>query len=249
MQIDWWTFALQVVNVLVLLWLLAHFFFRPVARMISARQAATQKVLDDAAAAREAAEKERAALELERRRQADARDAAIASARAAGEKERAAILADAAAKAAKARSEAEAAVADAVAAGKAQMLTHAGELSVTIAQRLLSQLPPEALAEAFGEKLARALEGLDTDGRARLGEAAARGALELASAAPLTDAEQARISARICDALGVAAQLKFAVAPELIGGLELRGPSVMVRDSWSAVLERVRAEMARGGVS
>ena len=43
MKIDWWTLALQAVNAAVLIWLLAHFLFRPVADIIAARQKAAQR--------------------------------------------------------------------------------------------------------------------------------------------------------------------------------------------------------------
>ena len=55
MHFDWWTLALQTVNVLVLIWILARFFFRPVADIVAKRQAETNKLLADAAAAREQA--------------------------------------------------------------------------------------------------------------------------------------------------------------------------------------------------
>lgn len=42
MTIDWWTLGLQTVNVLVLVWILARFLFRPVARIIADRQAAAR---------------------------------------------------------------------------------------------------------------------------------------------------------------------------------------------------------------
>ena len=59
MQIDWWTLGLQAVNALVLIWLLAHFLFRPVVDAIAARQKAAGQLLADAKAAKEAAESER----------------------------------------------------------------------------------------------------------------------------------------------------------------------------------------------
>ena len=56
MPIDWWTLALQTVNVLILVWLLARFFCRPVAAMIVAkRQEQASKLLADAVAARQEA--------------------------------------------------------------------------------------------------------------------------------------------------------------------------------------------------
>lgn len=59
MQIDWWTLGLQTVNALVLIWLLAHFLFRPVVDAIATRQKAAGQLLADAQAAKTAAENER----------------------------------------------------------------------------------------------------------------------------------------------------------------------------------------------
>lgn len=48
MHLDPWTLALQTINVLVLVWLLAHFLFRPVAAIIAARRAASDALMTDA---------------------------------------------------------------------------------------------------------------------------------------------------------------------------------------------------------
>ena len=55
MRIDWWTLALQTVNVLVLIWLLARFFFRPVMDIVVKRQEEAKKLLADAARTRQEA--------------------------------------------------------------------------------------------------------------------------------------------------------------------------------------------------
>ena len=52
MQIDWWTLALQTVNALVLVWLLARFLFRPVAKIVAERQKAAAALMADAAKAK-----------------------------------------------------------------------------------------------------------------------------------------------------------------------------------------------------
>ncbi|MGB7973009.1 MAG: ATPase, partial [Roseiarcus sp.] len=52
MTIDWWTLSFQAINVLILIWLLAHFFWRPVAAMISERRDAAQKTFADVEAKR-----------------------------------------------------------------------------------------------------------------------------------------------------------------------------------------------------
>ncbi len=54
MHFDWSTLSLQTINILVLLWLLRRFLFRPVVAIIAERKGAAEKLLADAAAARDA---------------------------------------------------------------------------------------------------------------------------------------------------------------------------------------------------
>ena len=89
MHLDPWTLALQTINVLVLVWLLARFLFRPVAAIIAARRAAADALMADAEAARAKAAAEAAALAQQRQGLADDGDRIVAAARAAAEAERA----------------------------------------------------------------------------------------------------------------------------------------------------------------
>ena len=50
MTIDWWTLGFQTVNVAILIWLLGHFFWKPVAALIAARKTAAQKLTEEAKA-------------------------------------------------------------------------------------------------------------------------------------------------------------------------------------------------------
>lgn len=56
MEFDLTTFILEVINFLVLVWLLKRFFYRPVLAVIEMRQAETAKTIADAAAVRREAE-------------------------------------------------------------------------------------------------------------------------------------------------------------------------------------------------
>ena len=84
MRIDWWTLALQTINVLILIWILARFFFRPVMDIVVKRQQETNKLLNDAADARQKAadacadaDKARSEIAAERQRLvAEAQEAA-----------------------------------------------------------------------------------------------------------------------------------------------------------------------------
>lgn len=57
MEFDWTTFLLEMVNFLILLWLLKRFFYRPVLNVIEARRAETARTMADAAAVRSDAQK------------------------------------------------------------------------------------------------------------------------------------------------------------------------------------------------
>ena len=56
MELNWSTFALEIINFLILVWLLARFLYRPVMKIISDRQQEIQKKLDAAEALRNEAE-------------------------------------------------------------------------------------------------------------------------------------------------------------------------------------------------
>src|ERR1700722_13352918 len=52
MTLNWWTLGIQTVNVVILIWLLGRFFWRPVAAMIEQRRAAAQRIVAEAEAKR-----------------------------------------------------------------------------------------------------------------------------------------------------------------------------------------------------
>ncbi len=57
MEFDWTTFALEILNFLVLVWVLQRFFYQPVLAVIEARRAESQKIITDAEALRGEAER------------------------------------------------------------------------------------------------------------------------------------------------------------------------------------------------
>ena len=100
MTIDWWTLGIQAVNVLILIWLLARFFWRPVAAMIEQRRATAQQILAEAETKRSQATDALAEIERTRAGFDREREAIIAAAHEAAEQARAALLASAAKEAA-----------------------------------------------------------------------------------------------------------------------------------------------------
>lgn len=56
MELNWSTFLLEIINFLILVWLLTRFFYRPILQVINNRREDTQKILDESATLHEEAE-------------------------------------------------------------------------------------------------------------------------------------------------------------------------------------------------
>jgi len=239
MRIDWWTLGIQTVNVAVLVWLLARFFWRPMSAMIAQRRAAASQMLDEAEAAR--AQAAASLIDIERTRAgfAQERAAILAAARDAAEQARAARLAEAAQEAAAFQATARATIASERQAAEAASQAEAGELAINIAQRLAARLEGAAVHAVFLDWLVQEIRSLPETMRH------AATTVEAVSACPLSPEEQEHTRARIAEALGGQPAITFTADPALIAGLELHGPHLLVSNSWRADLGHILAEIRR----
>jgi F-type H+-transporting ATPase subunit b len=244
MHIDWWTLALQTVNVLILIWLLAHFFFRPVMDIVAKRQREATRLIDDAAQARRDADVACAKAEQERAGITAERETLIAQARHAAELEKQNALAQVAQEIGKRRDEADAAIARNEAASEAAVIDRAGMLAMEVAQRLLARFPAPDLLAVFVDETCRDLCALSPQARQSLAAAAAAGhPIEVVSAAPLSDPQQRKIEAAFRATFGRDVPVAFRTDPQIINGIELHGQNTIIRNSWRADLDRIRREL------
>ncbi len=241
MRIDWWTLALQTINVIVLIWILARFFFRPVANIVAKRQEEANKLFSDATAVSREAADGRAEVDKMRDGIAAERDRLILDAQIAARIEKHNLLTQASQEIAKLRNEAKATTAHDKAAAQQAIIADASELAVKIAQRLLSRLPAGASLAVFLDGLCRELTALSPEQKGNL---TSDHAFELVTAAPLSLAEIDEIRRALEEALGAEAPFQIRTDSELIAGLELHSPRMIVRNSWRADLDRIREELA-----
>jgi F-type H+-transporting ATPase subunit b len=238
MHIDWSTLALQTVNAVVLVWLLARFLFRPVADIVAARQKAAQALLEDAEASRRVAQAEQTAASNETARLAATREAVLQAAQADGEAHKAALLASARAEVAQLRADADAEIERARAAHAQTIENDTVRLAVQIAERLLDRLPPEARVQGFISGAAEALAALPPETRA---EFAARGEpLALAAPRTLSAAETQACEAAFGAALGRPVTLRVREEASLIAGLEITSAHAAVRNHLRHDLDAIR---------
>lgn len=238
MKIDLWTLAFQLVNVLILLGLLAHFFFRPVAAMVKKRQDEIASRLQKATESREEAERLKAEREKALADVDEERDRLITEAEKEAGARKTAILDAAAAEAAGIRTKAEAAIAREREAAERAVTGHAAELAVAIATRLLQRVPPAKLAAAFLDGLVHEIAALPDERRQGLG------AVRIVSAAPLGARDRTAFEKALAKAIGGEADVSFSVDPALIAGLECHAEGLHVKNSWRADLGVIAREVA-----
>lgn len=245
MHIDWWTLALQTVNVLILIWILGRFLFRPVADLVAKRQARAASLIADADAARKEGEDLRAEAERQRADIDKQRDRLMAEARKAADAEKTSLLAAFARENEQHRQDATLAIAKERAAMQRALLDGASELSVDIARRLLERLPADTGFSAFLAGLGVELNGLPAEARDGLAAADRDHPLEVVTAAALDEQQAARLRDVLRKALGGEPPMKLSRDPALIAGFEIRGRNVVVRNNWRSDLAHIREELDR----
>jgi F-type H+-transporting ATPase subunit b len=236
-----WSLGFQVVNFLLLLFLLHRYLWKPVRATIDARR----KEIDDAAAgvkARDQADEERRAVANEK---ADAAD-----------RERARLLVSTAAQLAKDRDQVLAdarAVTDAERrAAQAQLALERGQAakdltdatldaSVTLAGKLLGEVRGAAVTEAFLDRIYEHLDGLPPAELAKLrAQVAETPTIQVATAPALAGAGKAAVQARLTTYFGPAVQSAFLIDDALIAGAELRFSSARLGHSFQHGLRAAR---------
>ena len=243
MKIDWWTFGFQTVNVAILIWLLGHFFWKPVAGMIEARRASAQKLTDDAEANGAKAAAALADIEKTRAGFAKEREAILADAHKTADASCAAILATAKTDAEALRTAAKAVIAKDEAAQRDAWSKRSSDLAVDIAGRLSARLDGPVVQACFLEWLLAEIRKLPETTR---NAAASEGMkLELTSAVTLDATARKNCGKAIAEAFGGNPPISFLTDARLIDGFELHGEHLIVQSSWRADLATIQADLTR----
>lgn len=243
MVIDWWTLGFQTVNALILIWILARFFFRPVADIIAKRQGEVEKTLEKGRAMQEEAKQEEAKAEADRAAIRDEKSELMSKAAKEAEARKSEMLKTAKAEVQKMHEEAKAEIARERDAATAQQARRASRLAADIASRLLDRLPDGARVAGFVDGLAEAAGNLPESARKRLLDGG--GPLPLQAPRALTDAEAEACRKALSGALGQKVEITVTETPELIAGLEIDTPQARLRNSFRADLERIVKELTR----
>lgn len=221
MHVDWVTVTAQIVNFLVLVWLLRRFLYRPVLDAMARREQRIAARLDDAQAREEeaarAAQRHAAESEaLERRR-----ETLLAVAREDAEQEKQRLLEAARAEAGEARVRWQQEVARERASFLADLRQRSAEGVQAIARSALRDLADVGLEEQLIEAFLARLSSLDAADRAAL--RAAGDDLLVQSAFELQPASEERLATAVREALDADLPVRFEQNAALLCGIQLVG--------------------------
>ncbi len=230
MSFDLTTFALEVLNFLVLVWLLQRFFYRPVLSVIERRRADGAAIVASAEALRGEAQALKTEYEARLAHAAEDRERAMAQLDGEIAVERARRLA-----AVDLEAEAERVRREALEAGErsdrdAERERHALALAARFTARLLDRVAGPALEDKLVEMAQADLQSLDAGRRSALQAALARSGagIKVLSAYPLDPARRAALSATLRAVAGPMPAPEFGEDPMLRAGLCITaGPWVL----------------------
>jgi len=223
MLIDWFTVAAQVVNFLILAWLLKRFLYKPILRAIDAREERISLALADADTKSAEAQKERDEFRQKNARFDQQRTALLSKATDEAKAERQRLL-DEARRAADDLSAKRMQALSRDAHNLNQAISRRTQQEVfAIARKALADLATTSLEERMGAVFTRRLR--EMDGEAKEGFAKAlKTASETAlvrSAFDLPADQRAAIQNALNETFSAEVRVKFETAPALVGGIEL----------------------------
>ncbi|KAF0866608.1 F0F1 ATP synthase subunit B [Pseudomonas sp. LD120] len=245
MLIDWFTVSAQVLNFLILVWLMKRFLYQPVLNAIAAREAKIAAELKDAAETKARAHQQQSQFEAKNQAFDEQRAALLSQATEAANAERARLLAQA-------RQAAEAASAMRAKALLSehqhlhtQIVQRTQQQVYQISRQVLADLAGSCLEQQACEVFIQRLRALDPTAQEALVIALKASTADepvlLRSAFELPAAQRAAIQAALEAAAAQALRLRFETAPELVSGIELSAKGVKLAWSIAQYLDALAA--------
>jgi len=245
MLIDWFTVGAQIVNFLILVWLLKHFLYKPILDAIDAREKRIAAELADADAKKAEAEKERTDFEDKNKALDQQRSALLGKATDEAKAERERLIDQAKKDAESLRvTQADALRGDQVRLGSEITLLAEKEV-FAIARKALTDLSTVSLEERIGEVFTRRLRELDPKAKELL-SAALKNSPQPAlvrSAFDLPPDQRAAIQNALNETFSAAVRITFEVSQDVICGIELTANGQKVGWSISSYLTGLRKKV------
>lgn len=245
MQIDWLTVAAQIVNLLVLVWLLQRFLYRPITMAMAEREARIAARLSEAAEARDKVKAEAAQLQEKHEKLDARRDDILRKAHEDADALRKEMEAKLDTEMQAKRDTWEDQLTDAQEDFIATVKQRAGHQVIEIVGRILKDYANADLAGQVAGNFADRLAELDAKARDKL-EAAARradGPIRVESSVPLPPAMRGRITRAIHKHIAPDIAVDYAQDADLLLGLRLIAGEQRVEWSATRFLSRLETTL------
>ncbi len=251
MQIDWLTVAAQIVNFLVLVWLLQRFLYRPITEAMARREARIETRLSEAKEARAEVETEARRLREKQQELEASRDEVLRKARQEADELRTA-LEDGLRKEMEARRKTwEDHLEEERDAFAARLRQHAGHQVIDIVGRVLRDYAGTDIAGQVAGTFVERLADLDAEAREKLSDAARRadGRARVDSGVPLDPSARSRVTRAVNEQIAPDIEVAYGEDDALLIGVRLTIGEQTVE--WSATrflgrLEKTLDEVIEG---
>ena len=221
MLIDWFTVGAQILNFLVLAWLLKRFLYKPVLDAIAAREIRIAAELADAATTRTAAERERGEFQRKSAALNEQRDAILSGAAGEAKSQREALLAQAHQAADALRVQYETGLRNDQMSLSREITRMAQAEVFAIARKALADLAAADLEDRMGAAFTRRLREMSSQMKESLALALKKSSESvLRSAFDIPAAQRATIQEALGDIFATDVHLRFETSPDTVCGIE-----------------------------
>ncbi len=223
MLIDWFTVGAQVLNFLILVWLMKRFLYKPIVNAIDARENRIAAEIATADATRAEAQKERDEFEHKNKEFDQQRAALLSKATDEAKTERQRLLDEARNAADALRDKQQETLRNDVHYLNQAISRRTQQEVFAIARKALTDLATASLEERMSEVFTRRLREMDGKAKEGLAEAlnAASGPALVRSAFDLPTEQRATIQNAINETFSAEIHVRFETAPDLVSGIEL----------------------------
>jgi F-type H+-transporting ATPase subunit b len=235
MLIDWFTVGAQVLNFLILVWLLKRFLYKPILHAIDSREQRIAKELADADTTKTEAEKEREEFQKKNEEFDQQRDELLSKVKDEAKAVRQRLLDEARQAADALRAKRQDALKREQQSLNDEITRRTQEEVFAIARKTLTDLAGTTLEERMSEVFRRRLRELNDvakEGLAKALKTSSDPAL-VRSAFELPSEQRASIQQAINETFSAEIQVRFETAPDVISGIELTAKGRKV--AWSIV--------------
>ena len=233
MLIDWFTVSAQVVNFLILVWLLKRFLYKPILHAIDAREQRIAKELADADSKKTEAEKEREKFRKKNDEFDQQRDELLSKAKDEAKAERQRLLDEARQAADALRAKRQDALKREQQSMNDEITRRTREEVFAIARKTLIDLAGTTLEERMTEVFRRRLGELNNEAKEGFAKFLKTSAdpVIVRSAFELPSEQQSAIQYALQEIFTAGIQVRFETAPDVISGIELTANGQKV--AWS----------------